>query len=113
MRSAPVYRDPPFLIDRARLRVPDLGGILRNRTIAREATGRREVQDHLMGPAFRIRIDVEEAPIRGEIGLKIGEMHIVIAAGEQGLAQGPEDARLGGAEMVLEDEVERRARLRL
>ena len=51
--------------------------------------------------------------VRLEIGLQVRQVHVVVAVRQQRVAQRSEDARLVAAEVVGEDQVQRRAGLRL
>src|ERR1700730_667886 len=96
---------------RARLGVPDIGRVLGNRAVARELPGAGHVEDGLARPRFRVRIQRAQAAIGLEIGCEIGKIHVVVAARQQGVAQWRKDARLIAAEVVGEDQVQRRADL--
>ena len=50
----------------------------------------------------------EQPPVRLEIGPEIRQMHVVVAVGQQGVAQWLEHAGLVAAEVVREDQIQRR-----
>jgi|SRR6267142_5424462 len=95
-----------------RLHLPDVSCVLRDRPIAREPAGGRQIQDGLARPRIRIRVDRAELAIRIEIRAEVGKVHVVITA-EQRLVERRKDAALVAAEMVGENEVQRGAHLRL
>ena len=72
-----------------------------------------DVVDDLARPCVAVACERRQAARRRRDRPEVGEMHVVVAVGEQRLPQRLEDARLIAAEMVGEDEVERPARLRL
>ena len=51
--------------------------------------------------------------VRLQVGLQVRQVHVVVAIGQQRVAQGGEDPRLVAAEVVGEDQVQRRAGFRL
>ena len=51
--------------------------------------------------------------MRLAVRLQIGQVHVVVAVGQQRVADRLEDARLVAAEVLREDQVQRRAGLRL
>src|SRR5262245_28505563 len=85
---------------RTRLRVPDLGRILPDRAVARERSGTGHVQDGLLRPPLLVGIHLEEPPVRLQIGAEVRQVHVVVASGQQALAQRLEDARLIAAEVI-------------
>src|SRR5499425_651034 len=102
---------PPRLEHRARLRVPDLGRVLGDGAIAREEARGGDVGDGFSRPRLLIRVELEEATVRLEVGAQIGEVHVVVAAGEQRVPHRLEDLRLVAAEVVGEEKVQCGARL--
>src|SRR2546427_10145659 len=71
---------------RARLDVPDVSRVLGDRAVARELPGAGYVQDCPTRPSVRVRIEPAELRVGLEIGNEIREMHVVVAAREQGVA---------------------------
>src|SRR2546422_7854115 len=71
---------------RARLDVPDVSRVLGDRAVARELPGAGHVQDCPTRPSVRVRIEPAELRVGLEIGNEIREMHVVVAAREQGVA---------------------------
>jgi len=66
-----------------------------------------------VGPGRSVGIQGTEPLLRLAVRGQISQMHVVIASGQQGIAQGHEHPRFLAAEVVREDKVERRASLRL
>jgi hypothetical protein len=64
-------------------------------------------------PSFPIREQLARPPVCLEIGLGVRQGHIVVAARQEAVTQRGEHARLVAAEVVGEDQVQRRTGLRL
>src|SRR5436309_14837947 len=79
---------------RARLGVPDLGRVLGDGAIAGELARPGDVEDGLACPPLLVRVELEEPPVGLQVGAQVGQVHIMVAAGEQRVAQGPEGAGL-------------------
>src|SRR3954451_6831681 len=94
-------------------RIPDLGRVLRDGAVAGELAGAGDVHDDLASPLIRVAIQLKQPLVRLKVGRKVRQVHVVVAAGQQGLAQRLEDTRLETAEVVGEDQVERRTGLML
>jgi len=60
-------------------------------------------------PSVRVAVESNQSPVGLEIGAQVCEVHVVVTAREQHVAQGSENAGLKAAEMVGEDQVEGRA----
>src|SRR5262249_14988337 len=101
------------LTHRARLHVPDLRGILRNRSVTRELPGMGDVEDGLSRPFFRVRVQSANLGVRLAVCREVGQVHVVVTAGEQRVPDGGEDAGLMTAEVVGTNEVQGAARLGL
>ena len=68
---------------------------------------------HFARPFVRLASRRDKLFVGLQIGLEVGEVHEMVAAGQQDAAQRLEHPRLVLAEMVGEDEVERPARFGL
>ena len=82
-------------------------------SVAGKLSGACDVQDGPSRPIVRIGVQLEQPAIRVEIGRKVREVHVVVPAGQQRLAQRLEDARLGATEVIREDQVQNGAGLGL
>src|SRR3979490_1090437 len=98
------------LSHRASLSVPDLSCVFGDGAVAGEPAGRCYVQDRLMRPSVPISVKLENSSVGLEVGTQVCKVHVVVAAGEQLVAQRPQDARLMAAEIVVKDQIERRVR---
>src|SRR5207247_10299796 len=74
---------------RARLGVPDLGRVLVDGAIAGELARPGDVEDGLACRPLLLRVELEEPPVRLQLGGQVGLPHIMVGAGELPLAQGP------------------------
>src|SRR5207247_1646009 len=64
---------------RARFRVPNLGGVLRNGAVARKLSGAGYVQNRLTHPSVRVCVELAEPLIGIEIRPEIRQKHVVVA----------------------------------
>ena len=71
-----------------------------------------DIQNRFAGPSIGIGVKFADPTLRIEICVQIGQVHVVIAAGEQRLAQRFEDPWLVAAKVIGKDQVERRASFR-
>ena len=93
--------------------VPDVGRVLGDGAVAGELARAGHIQDGLARPGVRVGIQLDQPLVRLQVGLQVRQVHVVVAVRQQRVAQRREDARLIAAEVVGEDQVQRRARLRL
>src|SRR4051794_39044681 len=91
---------------RARLYVPDFGGVLGDGTIAGKPSGIGHIQDGLARPTLWVGVEVEQSVVRLEIRRKISQVHVVVAMRYQSISQRLEDACLMATEVVREDQIE-------
>src|SRR5271166_5856089 len=99
----------PLLGHRAGFGVPDLGGILRNRAVARKFPGGGDVKDCPARPFLAIGIQCSQPVIGLHIGLQIRQVHVVIAALQQCRVYRRKNPGLIATEFVVRDHVQRRA----
>src|SRR5215510_11755435 len=111
LRVAPTPRSR--LLDGTSGGPPDLRRVLGDGAIAGELSRAGDVQDGLVRPAALVRVELDQPTVGLEVGSEVGQMHVVVAVGEERVAQGLGDAGLVRAEMVGEDQVQGRPRLRL
>src|ERR1700739_2748973 len=100
-------------LHRTGLRAPDVGGVLRDRAVARELARARHVENALARPGVWLTVESEQPRNRLEIGLEVGERGVKIALCEQRAPQRLEHPGLVAAEIIGKDQVERRACLGL
>jgi hypothetical protein len=98
---------------RARLRLPNLGGILGDRVVAGEFPGARHVQGGFARPSVLIGVQRGQPLVRLDIGFKVGQVHVMISVRQERIPRRSKDAGLVAAEMVGEDQVQRGAGLGL
>src|SRR5215469_13988114 len=72
---------------RAGLGIPDVGGILGDRTIARELPGTGDIEDGFARPLMLVGVQFGQPVIRLEIGVEIREMHEMITSSQQDVVQ--------------------------
>src|SRR4051812_4481468 len=85
---------------RAWFHIPDLGRVLRDGAVAGKPAGAGNVEDDRAGPPVRGGVQIEQPLVRIKVGRQVRQMHVMVAARQQGLAQRLEDTRLIAAEMV-------------
>ena len=102
-----------LLRHRARLRIPDRGRVLGDGAVAGEFSRAGHVEDGLARPAVRVGIQLDQPLVRIQVGLEVRQMHVMVAVRQERVAQGSKDSWLVTAEMVREDEVQRRPRFRI
>src|SRR5262249_15745914 len=100
-------------VHRARLGAPDVAGVSPDRAIAGESAGTRHIDDRLARPGIGLSIEPADLLLSRYVSRQVGQMHVVVAVGEQGVADRAEDARLAAVEGAGPDQVERPARLGL
>src|SRR6516162_4606529 len=98
---------------RTGLGVPDLGGILGDRAIARELPGTGDIEDGFARPLMLVGVQVGQPVIRLEIGAEVGKMHEVITSCQQRVMQRSENPGFKAAEIVGRDRVQRGAGFRI
>ncbi len=97
---------------------PDMARPSRSRPRIRQSCGRSrsarsgDVADRLRRPGARVGVQGNRARLRRRVRLQVRQVHVVVAAREQQVTDGREDAWLVPGEVTVEDQVERRARLR-
>ncbi len=69
-------------LDRYRLDVPDVAAILADRTIGRELSGSRRVQDRHPRPDVAVAIGVAHAPLAFDVGSKVREHQVRVVVHE-------------------------------
>src|SRR5215470_3803755 len=97
---------------RTRLCIPDLGGILGNRAVARKFAGAGNVQDGLARPSVDVGVQLSQPVVRLEIGFQVCQVHVVVSVGQQRIPYRSEDAGLVAAEIIAEDQIHRGPGLR-
>src|SRR6516225_6818790 len=95
------------------LGIPDLGRVLGDGAVAGELAGPGDVQDRPARPPGLVRVEFAESPIGIEIGSEVGQVHVVVALGQERTVQRRKDARLVAAEMVGGDQVQRGSSLQI
>lgn len=91
---------------RAGFGVPDVAGVFEDGAVAGEFAGAGDVEDGFADPVVGFLVELADAGVGLGIGGEVGEVHVEIAAVEERIAQGFEDAGLEGVEMIGEDQVE-------
>ena len=91
--------------------MPDFRRVLGDGAVTGKIAGTRDVQDGLLHPRLLIGVELEQPPVRRQIGREVRQVHVMVPI-LQGFAQGLEDAGFVAAEMVGEDQVQRLTRLR-
>src|SRR5271166_5925404 len=86
-------------------RIPDLGGVLGDRAIARKLAGTGHVQDSLARPRVVVRVKLAEPLVRIEIGFEVRQMHVVVPLRQQCIRQRGKDPGLVSAEIIRGDQV--------
>ena len=71
------------LSHRTRLRAPDLRGVFRDRAVAGEFPRARDIENALLSPIVRRAIEFGHSLVGLKIGAQVGQVHVVIAVGEQ------------------------------
>src|SRR5690349_11979950 len=106
--NAPVLASNPssHLRHWARRRIPDVGGILSDRSIAREFARTGDIHNRLPRPAVAVRVKRAQGLVRLQIRLQISQMHVVVTVLEQGVVQRRKNALLVLAEIVARYEVQ-------
>src|SRR3984885_9467622 len=112
-RSAPLYDAWARLFHRTGFYAPDLLRILPDRAVTRELARTGEVENDLLRPFVRLAVEVAQPPVGMKIGGEVGQVHEMVALGEESAAQGFEDPRLVGTEMIRKDQIQRLAGFRL
>jgi hypothetical protein len=74
-------------LHRTPLHVPDVGRIFGNRAVTGEFSRAGHIQERLAGPCRRVGIKLAQPRVRLEIGLEIGEMHVIVAVHQPRVAQ--------------------------
>src|SRR5208282_3654938 len=88
------------LTRRTRLRMPDLRRVFPNGSIARKFSGARDVDDDFARPLLGTAVERSQPLIGMQIGLQVGEVHVVVTASQQLLAQRLESLRLKWSEKI-------------
>src|SRR5215475_5408324 len=91
------------------LRLPDFGCVFVNRAVARELSGTGHVEDCLSRPFFRVRIQLAESVLLLHVGGEVSQVHVVIAVGEQSIADWVKRSRFVATEIVGNDQIQRGA----
>src|SRR6516162_7152623 len=91
---------------RAGLGVPDLGGILGDRAIARELAGTGDIEDCFARPLMLVGVQAGQPVICLEIGVEVREMHEMITSGQQRVVQRSKNAGFIAAEKIGRDQVQ-------
>src|SRR5215469_4950025 len=86
--------------------VPDLGGILRDRPVARELARTRHIQYCLARPFVSVGIQLGQPVVGLKIRSEIREMHVVVAMCYQCIVNRSEYAGFIAAEIVCGDQVQ-------
>src|SRR5271165_7351918 len=97
-------RRRPLSWQRARLHLPDLGGILSDRVVAGEFPAAGHVQDGLPCPCVAVGVQGRQLVVRLEIRLEVCKVHVPVSLGEQSIPQRSKDAWLIAAEITGEDQ---------
>jgi hypothetical protein len=71
---------------RARLGIPDAGGVLGDRAVARESSGTGNVQDRFARPSVLVGMQLGKPPVGVEIRLQIGQVHVKVATRQERVA---------------------------
>src|SRR5579864_6087496 len=98
-------------LPRKRLGPPDATGVLHDRAIARELAGMPDVDYRPARPGVGLLIECAGLLLDLHVGRQVGEVHVVIAMGQQRFHDRPEDARLAPVEGTGADEVQGATRL--
>src|ERR1700722_5372614 len=93
--------------------LPNIACVFRNRAIARKLSGAGDVQDCFLRPCTGFGIERAEPFLCIAIRAQVREIHIVIALGQEHIAQGSEYSWLIAAEVVGENQVKSGPGLRL
>src|SRR5205823_14271312 len=72
----------------------------------REPPGAADIEDGLPRPAVRIRVQLEKAPVRLQIGGEIRQMAIMVTPGKEHLAKRLKHTWLVLAEVVRENQAQ-------
>src|SRR5215469_129058 len=92
---------------RTRVRIPDLGGILGNRAVARKFAGAGNIYDGLARPSVGVGVQLSQPVVRLEVGFTVCQVHVVVSVGQQRITYRSEDAGLVAAEIIGEDQIQR------
>jgi hypothetical protein len=91
------------LLNRTGERAPDLRGVFRNGAVGRKLSRACDIENAFLGPIVRRAIELGNPLIGLKVGAQVGEVHVIVAVGEERAAQWLEDSRLVLAEMIGED----------
>src|SRR5213083_1907807 len=97
----------------AGFRLPDVSRVFGDGAVAGKLPGAGDIKDGLACPSVTVRIQSDQPLVRLEIGLEIRQMHVVVSIRQERVAQRTEDTRLIAAEVIGENQVQGRSRLRL
>src|SRR5215472_1348357 len=92
-------------------RLPDFSCVLANGAVARELPGAGDVQDGFSYPLGAIGIKIPEPILRLNVRGEVCQVHVMIAIGEQSIANWSKGSRLVMAEVIRKDKVQRGSRL--
>src|SRR5437879_912813 len=102
-----------FLRHWACVNPPDVSCVFGDRTVTRELSRSRYIQNGLMCPSIWVSIQLAEALMRLTIGRQVRQMHVEIPVRQQCVTQGSENTGFIAAEIIGKDQVQRRAGFRL
>src|SRR5258708_20203350 len=94
-------------------RLPNVGCIFSNGAVARKLPRACYVQNRFVRPCARIGIQCAEPFMRLAIRREVRQVYIVIAVGQESLAQRFEHTWLVAAEVIRKNKVQRGSSLRL
>src|SRR5258707_15658675 len=95
------------LFHRTGLRAPNVLGIFRDRTVTRELARSCDVEDDLLRPFVRLAVEVAELPVGLKVGGQIGQVHELIAVGQECATERLEEFRLILTGVIRKDQIER------
>src|SRR5258708_7143802 len=81
-------------VDRARLDVPDLLGVLADGPVAGERSRGGDVADRLAEPGVWVAVQLAHLLVRLRVGGQVGQVHVVVALRQQRVVDRGEDAAL-------------------
>src|SRR5271155_3735491 len=94
------------LLHGTRLGPPDAAGVLLDRAITGESTGMPHVDDRPARPGVGLSVERAGLLLDLHVRRQVGEVHVVIAVGQERVYDRPEDARLTSVEGTRADQVE-------
>src|SRR5262245_39182572 len=80
------------LRDGTRLRVPDGGRVLGDGAVAGELSRAGHIHNGLARPGVRVGVQLDQPPVRVQVGLEVRQVHVVVAVRQERVAQGGKDA---------------------